>query len=127
VAGLDGHVQHPSGRRSTSPATNVLTWNQIAQTLPDAAGTKARIVHVPSDAVAAADANWGAGLLGDKAQPMVFDNSKLRSAVPGYRAEIPFEQGTRENVARYDEDPARQRADLRLEAVLDELVETYRR
>jgi nucleoside-diphosphate-sugar epimerase len=106
---------------------DVLTWNQIAQTLAAAAGTKARIVHVPSDAIAAADASWGAGLLGDKAHSMVFDNSKLRSVVPGYRAEIPFEQGAREIVAWYDEDPARQRADLRLDAVMDKLVETYRR
>jgi len=59
---------------------------------------------------------------------MVFDNSKLRSVVPGYRAEIPVEQGTREIVARCDVDPARQRADIRLDirldGVMDELVET---
>jgi hypothetical protein len=46
--------------------------------------------------------------------------------VPGYRAEIPFEQGAREIVARYDEDPARQQTDMRLDAVMDKLVETYR-
>ena len=105
---------------------DVLTWNQIAQTLAAAAGATARIVHVPSDAIAAADAAWGAGLLGDKAHSMVFDNSKLRSVVPGYRAEIPFEQGAREIIAWYDEDPARQRTDARLDAVMDKLVATYR-
>ena len=105
---------------------DVLTWNQIAETLAAAAGATARIVHVPSDAIAAADASWGAGLLGDKAHSMIFDNSKLRTVVPGYRAEIPFEQGAREIVAWYDEDPARQRTDLRLDAVMDKLVETYR-
>ena len=83
------------------------------------------IVHVFSDAIAAADANWGAGLLGDKAHSMVFGNSKQRSIVPGYRAGIPFEQAAREIVAWYDEDPARQRADMRLDAVMDKLVETY--
>src|SRR5216683_2723842 len=45
----------------------VLTWDQIAGLLAAAAGAQARIVHVPSDAVAAADPAWGAGLLGDKA------------------------------------------------------------
>jgi nucleoside-diphosphate-sugar epimerase len=105
---------------------DVLTWNQIAQTLAAAAGTTARIVHVPSDAIAAADADWGAGLLGDKAHSMIFDNSKLRSVVPGYRAEIPFEQGAREIVAWYDEDPVRQQTDPRLDVVMDKLVETYR-
>ena len=105
---------------------DVLTWNQIAQTLAAAAGATARIVHVPSDAIAAADAAWGAGLLGDKAHSMVFDNSKLRSVVPGYRAEIPFEQGARDIIAWYDGDPARQRTDARLDAVMDKLVATYR-
>ena len=105
---------------------DVLTWNQIAEALAAAAGVTARLVHVPSDAIAAADAAWGAGLLGDKAHSMVFDNSKLRSVVPGYRAEIPFEQGAREIVGWHDEDPARQRADARLDAVMDKLVAAYR-
>src|SRR5216683_5245154 len=52
----------------------VLTWDQIAGLLAAAAGAQARIVHVPSDAVAAADPAWGAGLLGDKAHALVFDN-----------------------------------------------------
>lgn len=105
---------------------DVLTWNQIAGALAAAAGVAARVVHVPSDAIAAADPEWGAGLLGDKAHSMVFDNSKLRSVVPGYRAEIPFEQGAREIIAWYDEDPARQQVDARLDAVMDKLIETYR-
>jgi nucleoside-diphosphate-sugar epimerase len=105
---------------------DVLTWDQIVTTLAAAAGVEPRIVHVPSDAIAAADPEWGAGLLGDKAHSMVFDNSKLRSVVPGWVARIPFEQGAREIVAWYDGDPARQRVDTRLDAVMDRLVETYR-
>jgi len=105
---------------------DVLTWNQIAEALAAAAGVEARIVHVPSDAIAAADPDWGAGLLGDKAHSLVFDNSKLRGFVPDYVATIPFEQGAREIVAWYDEDQARQRIDARLDAVMDKLVETYR-
>src|ERR1022692_3284852 len=104
---------------------DVLTWNQIAATLAAAAGLTARIVHVPSDAIAAADPEWGAGLLGDKAHSMVFDNSKLRGVVPDYLATIPFEQGAREIVAWHDEDPSRQQVDARLDAVMDKLAETY--
>jgi nucleoside-diphosphate-sugar epimerase len=105
---------------------DVLTWDQIAQALADAAGTRADIVHVPSDAIAAAEPGWGASLLGDKAHSLVFDNSKLRSVLPGYRAVIPFEQGAREIVGWHDEDPARQRADGRVDALMDRLIETYR-
>ena len=105
---------------------DVLTWNQIAEALAAAAGVEARLVHVPSDAIAAADPEWGAGLLGDKAHSMVFDNAKLRSVVPDYVATVPFEQGAREIVAWYDEDASRQRADPRLDTLMDRLVQTYR-
>jgi nucleoside-diphosphate-sugar epimerase len=101
------------------------TWNQIAEALAAAAGTEVRIVHVASDAIAAADPEWGAGLLGDKAHSMVFDNTKLRSVVPDYLATIPFEQGAREIIAWYDADPARQEVDARLNAVMDQLARDH--
>lgn len=105
---------------------DVLTWNQIAEALGAAAGVRPRIVHVPSDAIAAADPQWGAGLLGDKAHSMVFDNSKLRSVVPDYVATVAFERGAREIVAWFDADPSRQQVDPRLDSVMDRLVEVHR-
>ena len=104
---------------------DVLSWNQIARSLATAAGVEAQLVHVTSDAIAAADPEWGAGLLGDKAHSMIFDNAKLRSVVPDYRATIPFEQGAREIVAWHDADVSRQQVDARLDAVMDTLVERY--
>jgi nucleoside-diphosphate-sugar epimerase len=105
---------------------DVLTWNQIVEALAAAAGAKARIVHVPSDAIAAADPEWGAGLLGDKAHSLIFDNTKVRSVAPDFVATIPFEQGAREIVAWHDEDPARQTVDARMDAVMDDLVAKFR-
>ncbi len=104
---------------------DVLTWNQIAQTLAAALGVTAQLVHVPSDAIAAADPQWGAGLLGDKAHSMVFDNTKVRGLVPGWQAVIPFEQGAREIVQWHCADPARQVTDASLDAVMDKLVATW--
>ncbi len=105
---------------------DVLTWDQITRALAAAAGTTADIVHVPSDAIAAVDPDWGAGLLGDKAHSMVFDNAKLRSVVPGFRPVITFEQGAREIAAWYGEDPARQQIDPRIDAAMDKLISLYR-
>ena len=104
---------------------DVLTWDQIAHALGAALGVIPRLVHVPSDAIAAADPEWGAGLLGDKTHSMVFDNSKIKSVVPGWRAVIPFERGAREIVDWYLGDPARQVVDERLNALMDKLAETY--
>jgi nucleoside-diphosphate-sugar epimerase len=105
---------------------DVLSWNQIAEELGAAAGVRPRIVHVPSDAIAAEDPDWGAGLLGDKAHSMVFDNAKLRTVVPDFVATIPFHVGAREIVDWHDEDPARQVVDAKLDALMDRLVERYR-
>ncbi|WP_433203617.1 SDR family oxidoreductase [Dactylosporangium sp. CS-047395] len=119
---------HPRAVGDTFQITSddYLTWNQIAEQLAAALGTTAKIVHVPSDAIAAADPEWGAGLLGDKAHSMVFDNSKVRALVPDYVATIPFHQGAREIAAWFDEDPARQSVDERLDKVMDDLVARFR-
>lgn len=102
-----------------------LPWNEIYTLIGRAAGVEPKLVHVPSEAIAAADAEVGAGLLGDKAHSMVFDNSAIRSVVPGWGARVPFAQGAREIVAWHDGDPARRRVDGRTDALFDRLVERY--
>jgi nucleoside-diphosphate-sugar epimerase len=121
---LLGH-QRTLGEAIHITSDDVLTWNQIAQALAAALGVTARLMHVPSDAIAAADPDWGAGLLGDKAHSMIFDNAKVRGLVPGWRAVIPFEQGAREIADWYLADPARQVTDTRLDAVMDKLAVTW--
>ena len=104
---------------------DVLTWDQVARALASAAGVEADVVHVPSDAIAAVDADWGASLLGDKAHSMVFDNSLVRSVVPDFVATTTFEQGAREIVAWHDEEEARRRVDPHVDALMDRLVDRY--
>jgi nucleoside-diphosphate-sugar epimerase len=101
---------------------DVLTWDQIANTLATAAGTTAQIVHVPSDAIAAVHPGWGDGLLGDKTHSAVFDNTKLRRVVPDFVATIPFEVGAREIIAWYDEDPSRQHIDPAIDDAMNTLI-----
>jgi nucleoside-diphosphate-sugar epimerase len=103
-----------------------LTWNQIACTLSAAAGVEPRIVHVPSEAVAALDPMWGASLLGDKAHAMVFDNSKIKSLVPGWAATVPFSRGAREIIEWHDADASRRSVDQRVDETMDRLVEAFR-
>lgn len=104
---------------------DVLTWDRITHTLAAAAGTEARIVHVPSDVIAAEDPDWGPGLLGDKAHSVVFDTTKLRRVVPEFTTTVRFEQGAREIVAWHDADPARRVVDPALDALMDRLVERF--
>jgi nucleoside-diphosphate-sugar epimerase len=103
-----------------------LSWNEIFRIVAHAAGVEAKLVHVPSDAIAAADPDWGAGLLGDKAHSMIFDNSKVRRLVSDFKAVIPFSQGAREILGWYDADPGRQQVDAAMDATMDELVSAHR-
>jgi nucleoside-diphosphate-sugar epimerase len=86
----------------------VLTWNQIYSLIANAAGVKEpAVVHVPSDIINVYNKGWGAGLLGDKAYSVIFDNTKIKRLVPEYKATIPFRQGAEEIVQWYIGDPER--------------------
>jgi len=126
--GFVGLLGHPQAIGDSFHITSdeVLTWNQIHEILAAAAGTSARIVHVPSDAILSADARWGRSLLGDKAHSVIFDNTKLRSLVPDFRATTPFFRGAREIVEWYDADPVRQQLDPEMNALIEQLAERFR-
>jgi nucleoside-diphosphate-sugar epimerase len=101
----------------------VFSWNQIYEILAAAAGAAApKLVHVPSETIALADKDWGDALLGDMAHSLVFDNNKLKQLVPDFATRTSFPTAAREIVAWFDADPARQRVDGRLTAVIDSLL-----
>jgi len=125
-----GFVPLLGNRRAIGEAIHItsdewLTWNQIYGAMADALGVEPRLVHVPSELIAAFDPELGAGLLGDKSHSMIFDNSKLKRLVPGFAATIPFSQGAREIVAWYNADPARQVIDERIDALIDRIIAAY--
>jgi len=99
-----------------------LTWDHIHHVLARSAGVEARIVHLPSDVIAGIDPEWGAGLLGDKAHSMVFDNAKIKALVPEFRAATPFSRGAEEILAYHDADAGRRVVDPVMDQTMDRLV-----
>jgi nucleoside-diphosphate-sugar epimerase len=116
---------HAVGEAIHITSDEVVTWNQIVDIIADAAGVTAQIVHMPSERIAAFDAQWGAGLLGDKAHSMVFDNTKIKRLVPEYVATIPFHGGAAEIIAWYDSHPAAQQVDAVLDQLMDTMIAAY--
>jgi nucleoside-diphosphate-sugar epimerase len=102
-----------------------LSWNQIYQLVGEAAGVRPDLLHIPTDAIVAADPASLGSLWGDKANSSVFDNAKLRSVVPDFAATTPFAEGIRRTVAWFDADPARQAVDDAANALWDRLVAVY--
>jgi len=99
-----------------------LTWNAIARLFGAALGVEPNIVHVTSDAIARELPEVGAGLLGDKAHSVLFDNTRIKALVPGWVATTPFAEGAREITDWYLADAARQVADPALDAAFDRLA-----
>jgi len=118
---------HALGEAVHITSDEALTWDQIHQVIASAVGgPPPTLVHVPSDTIAAHDAVWGAGLLGDKGHCKVFDNAKIRRLVPGFAATIPYHRGVEEVVAWHLADPARQVVDERMERLMDVLIARQR-
>ena len=113
---------HAIGETFHITSDELLTWNQIFKMVARAAGVEAEIIHVPSEVIAAYDPSWGAGLLGDKAHSMIFDNTKVKRLVPDYVAAIPFARGIEEVMDWYDADPSRQVVDEKLDRLMDEII-----
>ena len=107
--GFLGLLGHPAsiGEAFHITSDEVLTWNGIYEAIAQAAGAVPNVVHVPSDFIHRLDPEMGAGLLGDKAHSVLFDNSKVKRLVPEFVATIPFHAGIRRTIAWFDADPVR--------------------
>ena len=96
--GLMGN-RHAIGEAFQITGDETLTWNQIYATIADALGVELKAYHVSSEFLAAVGDPLGydfeGGLIGDKAVSVVFDNSKLKRAVPDMRTTVPYHKGVR--------------------------------
>jgi len=101
-----------------------LTWNQIYQCIADALGVEFKPYYVSSRFLAdiAPELDLEGGLLGDKAYSVVFDQSKLLRAVPGFVPEVPFSKGVRIAVDYIMSHPDCQTPDPEFDAFCDRTI-----
>ncbi len=96
--GLMGN-RHAIGEAFQITGDETLTWDQIYQTIADALHVELKAYHVASEYLAAVGKPYGydfeGGLVGDKSVCVVFDNSKLKRAVPDMCTKVRFDQGVR--------------------------------
>lgn len=109
--GLMGH-QQAIGHAFHITSDELLTWNQIYEAVGHAVGVKPNIVHVPSAVIAKVAHQIGQGWLegnfwGDKSHSVVFDNTKIKTFVPEFKATIPFKQGIHRTIRWFEEKPER--------------------
>ena len=114
----------------TSDESN--SWNRIYETIAACLSRElGRTIdfvpcYVPSSVIAEFGPSCGydmcGNLLGDKANSVVFDNSKVKSVVPSFNASISMEEGFARTIHNVVSSPELQREDPEFDAWCDRLV-----
>lgn len=127
AVGFTGLLGNPETLGETFHITTdeALTWDQIHRIIGAAIGVEPKIVHVPSETINAFSPEIGEGLLGDKAYSVVFDNTKIKRFVPGFRCTISFNDGMRRAAAWRMARPDRRPVDAKLDALIDTILEKW--
>lgn len=121
--GLMGNP-HAIGEAFQITNDETLTWNQIYRTIADVLGVELKAYHVSSEFLAATGKYDLLGsLIGDKANSVLFDNSKLKRAVPDFCPTVRFEQGIRDTISNILAHPELRREDPEFDAWCDRVIE----
>ena len=103
-----------------------LSWDAIHGIVARAFGVEPRIVHIPTEVIAAFCPERGPSLLGDKMWSLRFDTAKIKRFVPGQSCRISFAEGMRRARAFYDLHPEAKIVDPKTDADIDRLVDFWR-
>lgn len=122
--GLMGNL-HAIGESVQITSDETVTWNQVYEAIAHALGVKLQAVYVSSEFLAACSKDDLRGpLLGDKANSVVFDNSKLKRLVPDFIATIRFDQGVKQTVQYILDHPEYQKEDREFDTWCDKVIHT---
>jgi hypothetical protein len=61
--------------------------------------------------------------LGDKSHSMIFDNSKIKAAVPEFNCKIPFSEGVNDLAEWYQSDIASKEINVELDYLFNRMIE----
>lgn len=126
LAGLVGKAD-AIGEAFHITSDEVLTWNEIYAEIAAALGvTSPKIIQIPTDFICQAAPQMTGPLKGDKCQPGVFDNSKIKRFVPEFACKKKFGIGVRESVAWLRQHPDRRNLNPQVDAVCDQVIAAWR-
>lgn len=121
--GLMGN-KHAIGEIFQIMGDESLTWNQIYEIVASALGVELKPYHISSDFLVAIGKHYDfeGNLIGDKANSVIFDNTKLKRAVPGFCATIRFDQGARMTIEHILSHPELQQEDPEFDEWCDKVI-----
>ncbi|MEE9430398.1 MAG: SDR family oxidoreductase [Melioribacteraceae bacterium] len=103
----------------------VLSWDQIFNTIGKVAGVEPYIIHIPTDFIYKVAPEIGVGLLGDKSVSVVFDNSKIKRFVPNFEAAVLYEEGIKKSLEWLEGNPNHCIIDEENNSTVDMILNKY--
>ena len=104
----------------------ILSWNNIYKILAESLGREAKIVHIASDFICKIEPSFTGSLLADKAESVIFDNTKIKTFVPEFKATIPFANGIKRTLKWLDEKPARKFVNKETNTTIENVLKAYK-
>ena len=124
--GLVGNI-HAIGQAFHITSDESLTWDQIYGIIADTLGVPLKACHIPSDFLnAIGPYDFEGTLIGDKANTVVFDNSKIKRAVPDFTAAVRADQGIRSTIENILAHPELQTEDEEFDKWCDKVISVYK-
>lgn len=126
--GLMGNP-HAIGEAFQITSDESLSWNQIYQTVADALGVTLKPYYVTSKFLATVgeEYDYRGSLIGDMAVSVVFDNTKLKRAVPEFHPTVSFKEGVRISLDYILTHEECQKEDPEFDAWCDRVIEALER
>ncbi|MBD1261081.1 NAD-dependent epimerase/dehydratase family protein [Maribacter polysiphoniae] len=103
----------------------ILSWNMIYGILAESLGHEAHVVHIASEFICAIEPSFTGTLLADKAESVIFDNTKIKTFVPEFKATIPFATGIKRTLQWLDENPENKFINPESNEKIDRILEKY--
>lgn len=116
---------HAIGEAVQITADECVTWNQAYEIIGSKLGVKPRLAHISSYTLEAEHPGLRGGLIGDKANSLVFDNSKIKGLVPGFEPKLRFDQGVERTIRNILAHPELQELDPEFDKWSDEMIAKY--
>lgn len=103
----------------------ILTWNMIHKILAESLGCELNAVHIASDFISKIEPSFGPGLHADKSETVIFDNSKIKTFVPAFKATIPFAEGIKRTLKWLDDNPEMKIFNKEENTQIDNILKAY--
>lgn len=107
----------------TSPVIH--RWKDVYYTLTKILDVEDNHIDIPTEYIVKCIPRYSNSLLGDKARDMVFDNTKIKNAVPDFAENTSLEEGLRSVIDYYKSSPEVRIVDYKWDGQIDRMISRY--